>query len=333
LNYSIPHSILKSGGKTDYEKLTFETRDVEPFQWAPVEDAAKYEVEISANENFSPSQKFDTGTATSFALTQVHFGSYYVRVRSVNAAGEPGVPSEIARLDVLLPAPQVTAPYVAKVDPVPAGQKHHHTFELKWSKLPFAKNYEVQWGSDIDFTQQKKFITTSASRDISVTKPMDYAFRVRALKSDGTPLTAYSKTEIAAFRYRSKGAAKNVSRESAPASVAARPPLTPVREPSAMIPVLTLLKPAKADQVMMPETAGFSLLFNWTPMPNAEGYELQFASDADFVNMIGEAKGKSASLRYTERFPEGRVFWRVRARTKSGYSEWSETSDFNIIEE
>jgi hypothetical protein len=70
----------------------------------------------------------------------------------------------------------------------------------------------------------------------------------------------------------------------------------------------------------------------WNPSENATGYQIQVAYDGGFEDLILEEEvGSQNSATVSNLIPETTYFWRVRASNDAGYSEWSDTWNFNIL--
>ncbi len=97
-------------------------------------------------------------------------------------------------------------------------------------------------------------------------------------------------------------------------------------EPPAMVP------PAPVSPQNNTEGVDRNATFTWDGNPKADMYEFQISESNDFF-IIGEKLtiGKTShKLRYTLK-PATRYFWRVRSRTNSAMSEWSEIMAFMTI--
>jgi hypothetical protein len=81
------------------------------LQWAPVDDAAGYWVEVAADADFAEMTLSQWGLKdTSFHTEELDLGSYYWRVAALDKFGLPGARSEAWRFHVTT---DVTPPYVA----------------------------------------------------------------------------------------------------------------------------------------------------------------------------------------------------------------------------
>ena len=334
LNYSIPESVLKrfpaslaaAGRGVKPEKIT-------PLTWSAIPNAQSYEVEVAVDPDFTNSVRHDNGSSLAFAPQEVRPGALYMRVRAQSTDGRLSPVSKTAKLNVTLPAPLMkdVKPVVETFKSDKELQKGLHEFNLEWNPQRFAAAYELQWGSDPQFTKSKTFKIKETTRALKVSKPESYAARVRSLDADGHPISPYSDVEIASYK-------KNLY--IAPPVVAKPVVKTPPRVPASQeklaglvntIPIPQLREPARDTALVSLEDAPTFVTFKWQPFKGAAFYTLQISSDADFTKVVSEQRIKSNGYVFQKGLPEGKVFWRVRAHTKQGFSSWSDPSGINVI--
>lgn len=369
-----------------------------PFEWTHPEADLSYEVELASDNQFSNSMKISTGIKKQFALSEVKPGLNYVRIRAKAKSGLMSPPSELGRLTVSLPPPVLTtsASETKKFGSQSELEKGRHPFLLKWSKLPYAAKYEVNWGADPDFVKSKKFNLLETERSVVVTQEGNYYARVRALASDGEPLSPYSPTQKMNFKKtrlptvltrttkQSQGDLSNLSATKMPGTRTAatiQPTLHPKAD-SAPKPVNPAAQPANSRMplsVPKQQMPSFSVPALVEPLPNTtfvamEGsipfinlkwryqptrfmkkgsskthernernknqlgvqnevqYEIEFSEDADFTKVVERLKTRTNSLTVKTQLPEGRIFWRVRAKTSNQeHSEWSNVYDITVL--
>ena len=345
IDYEIPLAVLKvAPANVSVRGHGVLPTGLTPFAWNAVVDAQGYEVELADNEGFVNSIKQTLNGEQSFAPQEVKPGSLFMRVRAKGKKGLVSESSEIGRLDVTLPAPVLVAviPETAMYKTPAELQSGSHVFNLSWSARPFAESYELDWGTSAEFDKSKKFRLKSTERAIKVTNPLDYAARVRALGPDGIPLSDYSAVQIASFK-------KELLPPPPPPVLAAKPPTPPVsvKAPSpapASIspdvlssstgirgPILQDPKPS-SSYVTLEDSLSF-VNFRWKPIAQAQGYELQIGQDADFTKIIETLHPNGTSITLKKELPEGKVFWRVRAKLKKGPTEWSDVFNINVLYE
>jgi hypothetical protein len=210
-------------------------------------------------------------------------------------------------------------------------QKGLHEFNLQWNPQQFAAAYELQWGSDPQFTKSKKFKSKETTRALKVTKPESYAARVRSLDSDGQAISPYSDVEVASYKKD-----LYIAPPVAVKPVVKTPPRLPASQAKLAglvntIPPPLLREPARDTALVSLEDAPTFVTFKWQPFRGAAYYTIQISSDADFTKVVSEKQIKTNGYVFQKGLPEGKVFWRVRAHTKQGFSSWSDPSDINVI--
>ncbi len=333
LEYTIPEKTLaKFPAAMAKAGRGVKPENVEPFSWNAVENAQSYEVEVALDEDFTNAVRSDNGSATQFKPKEVRPGWLYMRVRARGADGRMGPSSKPARLHVMIPPPEMkrVKPVVATFKSDSELKKAGHEFNLQWAPQRFAAAYELQWGADPQFTKSKKFKVRETSRLLKVTKPDSYAARVRALDADGNPISVYSGVEVASYRKElfippvvQKPAVK-APEPRVPASVQGGSLIS-------SLPIPQLREPASASALVSLEDAPTFVTFKWKALKGAQSYTIQISSDADFTNVVKEQKVNANSYVFQKGLPEGKVFWRVRANTKTGFSNWSDPNDINVI--
>jgi YD repeat-containing protein len=135
------------------------TRETRPtLGWQAVAGAATYHLQVADNVGFSPRTVDATGiTATSFMpASSLPEGTIYWRVRSVDAAGQPGAFSvpDIFVVDT-------TAAGVPVLVPVTPDPTNNPQPALAWGAVTGASSYRVQVAGTSDFTDP--FIDTTLS--------------------------------------------------------------------------------------------------------------------------------------------------------------------------
>lgn len=335
IKYEIPTSVLnRAPANVSVEGQGVAPEDLESFQWSEVENAESYEVEIASTTAFVNSIKHSVGKELSFAPQEVKPGSLYVRVRAIGRKGLQSPPSQIGRLEVILPPPILKSvpDVVDKFKSKEELEKGKHEFQLSWTSRPFAESYELEWGSDATFKRSKKFRLKNNHRTITVTQPSDYAARVRALGPGGIPISPFSPVQVASYKKELDEAALKLAAAPTPPPAPKKPAsVDPKSQKLKGTPGPTLREPLRDSSFIAMEGSVPYVNFRWKAVPKASHYEIQLAEDADFVNVVGTYKAQST--RYTLQFevPEGRVYWRVRAIIKGKPTEWSQVRDINVL--
>lgn len=88
--------------------------------------------------------------------------------------------------------------------------------------------------------------------------------------------------------------------------------------------------PMDTEYVLLPEPGYVEITFDWTPVNGADHYELEYASNPDFINAASET---SSTDKLTIIFSSPiDLYWRVRAESPAWkwYTDWSEARFFRI---
>ncbi|MES2856424.1 MAG: FecR domain-containing protein [Bdellovibrionota bacterium] len=334
LDFKIQRTLLpKEVASTEPIEVT----DAPAFEWSEVKGAKGYLAEFATDEAFSSPRTIDIDDATRFSPQKVFPGSAYFRVRAKAANGKVGKPSETGTINVDLPAPLIGNLPDKKI--VMTDKKKldaaKHDFKIVWSPLPHASKYELVWGSDPEFSKSKAFKINGTSRTIKVLTPRSYAAKVRALDVAGQPISAYSEVRIGKFEKELAVAKKKPVPVEIPKLVEkpAPKPTDSSREPAAAFGLVGVksLEPKTDVSLVSLENAPTFVNFKWKAYKAADHYLIQIASDADFTKIVTSQKVKRSGFVYEDALPEGKIFWRVRAKTKKGFSEWSDVSNINVL--
>jgi large repetitive protein len=122
------------------------------LDWQPVPGAKAYDLQVSKDDDFSESERVDSQTglvATRYSPSVTYDNSaYYWRVRAVDASGNPSDWSANQSFTRQWPdRPSIVHPAPAASPPVVNDPLH-----LEWTPVPHASHYEVQMGSDPNFS-------------------------------------------------------------------------------------------------------------------------------------------------------------------------------------
>lgn len=118
-----------------------------------------------------------------------------------------------------------------------------------------------------------------------------------------------------------------------PATVASPPQELekPKPEPAIALESPNLFSPAdKTILVNFNQTEISPTLFAWKKIELADGYEIQFAEDSDFKNILWLQKTTSNQFILKKILSKKPVLWRVRAKLKESSSEWSKPRSFEV---
>ncbi|MFK7848593.1 MAG: S8 family serine peptidase [Rhodothermales bacterium] len=90
--------------------------------------------------------------------------------------------------------------------------------------------------------------------------------------------------------------------------------------------------PFLQEPVMSQEDVGLSPIFTWQSIQDAEFYQIQLAADEAFTQILHEKEAPAMTKVLLASLEEGqRYYWRVRAKTMTGYMPWSQPSWFDTV--
>lgn len=95
------------------------------------------------------------------------------------------------------------------------------------------------------------------------------------------------------------------------------------------LPILRIKEPFKGAQIYFPGYEKKSVKFSWDPVPEADGYHIQFAQNESFNLIEYEGKLKRNELTYLFKKPT-KVYWRVRAIRGVEEGPWSEPRSVQV---
>lgn len=153
-----------------------------PLAWPAVAGARQYRVQISEHPRFD-SLRLDVEVDTpDYTLPPLEEGSYYVRVRGIDAQGLEGRDA-VAHLQVdgLLQPPYSIAPAASSV-------VRTHDVALSWTRAPGAAAYDYEVAGAAGFTQPiaQARVKDATTATLGAIPPGDYHWRIRSVDRAGT---------------------------------------------------------------------------------------------------------------------------------------------------
>lgn len=273
------------------------------IKWKKVSGAQKYELQISKTQNFKGAPTVNTKTEN-FDWAKFQKGRFYFRVQALGADQAKSLYSEVGILDIGFSAPIL--------DPIkgffqrssdPKAQAPTADLKLKWTQIPQATAYSIEYDIDPKFSKPEKREVASIESSISLNKPGKYNVRVRAIGPDAKPLTEYSNIQIADYDFK--------NRLEAP----------------------TLTEPKNSMTVFLQQDIEPFIWLNWKPVEKAKTYFIEIASDKDFKKIIIKKELTENKFLIKDKVPYGQIYWRVRANAqdKEDVSEWSQPRIFTLL--
>jgi hypothetical protein len=271
------------------------------LRWGDVPGAVSYNVEVADNPGFSKVVwKGDTQQSIAVPDVVLPNGTYWWRVRAVDAAGTIGLWSDVARVAKTWPS-IITG---TKMSTTPGGAAATFTPlnpYLSWNPVPGAKSYDVEVATGDQFNN-----VVFAGRNLN--QPFATPGVVGALPDD-----TYS------WRVRARDPKDNPG------------PWTTGTDFTRAWSAPTQISPADG-------ATASNLLFQWTPVDGAERYEIQVTSTAH--TYAGQALKVATTTSGTSFVPTwseerqrnmsyGNLWWRVRPVIDGVPGTWSGESRVN----
>jgi len=146
--------------------------------WLSVSNAENYTLEEDNNSEFTSLIQLYSGTNVSFNVTDRPDGSFYYRVRAVNAAGN----SSWSSMSVTV----IHLPGVPVLYPLPT-TSDNSSFEITWSPVSNGDYYVLEESGSSDFSSNNTVYTgPSTSVRISDKNDGTYYYRVKAVNLGGS---------------------------------------------------------------------------------------------------------------------------------------------------
>ncbi len=299
------------------------------FRWTPVPGAYQYEIQISESASFAPPLKADVNT---FMTEYTHAGwgdlnvpgTYYWRVRALDAGGSPGPWSETYAFT-----------FARAMAPEPLYPPHYYTIDE--SLTPIHTRADVPaplflWNTAHDegegdpslpFPSADRYVL-EVDDDPQFLSPN---FRVETAALGAAPTDAQPFTDFAyntPYYWRVRGYVGDTPLGYPIRWVAQFSPNAPGPAPTEHI---TLLSPADNTSwsVDAPPLA-------WAPVKGAQKYRLQISTTPDFGELYTDVTTSFTHFvpgqDRTEKLEPRTYWWRVRTETPLG--AWSETRAFRI---
>lgn len=266
--------------------------EIPTLTWARVDGAVSYDVQVSASPQLSsPLVNVSTTNAAYVPTTQLPGDTdlfWQVRARYSSTTTSEWVQATFRRGALTRPTP-LSPPNGASLAP----PSDPATF--RWTPLPGATGYDLQVGTDPQFTDPALYTTRSVKAasytDTTQQAPGTYFWRVRAQMSAGavTPWSAESSDQAWSYAVQALPQPALVSPPHDPAGT------SPVRD----------------------------VVLDWAPVPGAATYDLQLSTDENFQNDSSGVTRTISRITSTRYSPPSTVdndeyYWRVRPVDLSG---------------
>ncbi len=276
------------------------------FSWTPVAGASYYKLEVNNANSFPPGwYGWTATTANPFWIHAAfdrlrNFSTWYWRVTPYDRSNNAGLPSEVfsfvyngtARVpELIAPLPYYTPSALAR----PAEDRTATWPIFAWQHTGDSA-YQLQVSRDSLFDELDWEIDTqnpgAVPTDAQPFRPQpntDYYWRVRGLDAFNNPVGPWSQVWRARFSLGQTAAAQAVPATGAP----------------------VLWRPAHGA-----ETVETGPLLEWQPVSEADRYDVEISTAADFdpADIVRAASVPYPTYLPTVKLPAGTYYWRVMAR-------------------
>ena len=274
------------------------------ISWEPVVGANGYDLEISADKEFTTPVFRKRQRETSFTWQEAQVGQYFWRVRSHRGGDTASEFSQESVLNVGLESPvledRISRSFEARspkefVSPGPA-------IGFEWKDMPMADKYKVVVVREGDEKRVFDKIVEDPKAEVEFEKAGRYLAMVAALNKDGQRISPFSQPSQINFEKTFKFGTPKV--------------LYPVNGTT----VVTFGSSGRPD----------SMILDWNGVEGAKNYRLQFSADKRFKKIFLDKVIAKDQYFVNDVVPQGTVYWRVRAEYDTLTSRWTTPRYFEI---
>jgi hypothetical protein len=263
------------------------------LKWQPMANVAEYEIQMDTTKEFNSEKlKVVKANTNTYEWKDISPGQYYWRVRS---AGSPdAIFSETNLIQAEVKAPEfspVSLPAEIITDPKLLDVKKKVL--LKWKSAPLATAYRITSdgnSNDVDETEV----------DVTLAPNLKKTYNIVALNEHKEIISAASSINLS-YKRELK-----------------------IDQPQIRLPANDTTIVAFDSSQVDP------IVFMWTPTANIENYELQYAKDSQFKQVLKTEKISDTKFVLKEALYNGKVYWRVRGQYKKYNSPWSDVRTYVV---
>ncbi|GMU86697.1 MAG: hypothetical protein AMXMBFR48_19380 [Ignavibacteriales bacterium] len=261
------------------------------LSWNQLSGAETYQLQVATDANFVSIVKDSSLSGTSKQMWGLLNSTKYYWRVRASNLGGTGNWSEVWNFTTIIAAPA----QVVLLSPANNAVNQAINTSLTWNALSGAETYQLQVATDANFVSIVKdsSLSGTSKQMWGLLNSTKYYWRVRASNLGGTGnwSEVWNFTTIIA----------------APAQV-------------------VLLSPANNAVNQAINTS-----LTWNALSGAETYQLQVATDANFVSIIKDTSLSSTSKQMWGLLNSTKYYWRVRASNVGGTGSWSEVWNFTTI--
>jgi len=283
-------TLLYRGTPRDLASLHKNLTDVPRLEWQPLKGARGYHLQMALNKDFMPVLAEEKSSTTHLDWRSAVPGKVFWRVRGIGANGEASEFSPRGMVIVNLPTPKLNDSFKLNKD----GGK---LAVIEWEQVPLAAKYLVQQDTNRSLANAEERLVEEPRAEVEGGSGK-YFMRIAAANDAGEAISAFSST--AAITVDSSG----------------------IAVPKAVSPGNGARAPSRDGRL--------SVKFSWSAVPGAEIYSVELSPDPEFSQIIQKLRTPQATFLLKQAQLKGRVYWRVRAESAKGNSEWSTPSFFDV---
>ncbi len=268
------------------------------LKWKKSKLAASYEVQVSKSTDFTSPEWSQVSRSEKIQWNLAKPGIYFWRVRAQGKQNELSAFSKSAKLDLKLAAPKMQKAVSRMISSAGSGG---NAVPVTWGPVPGASFYKLIIGTSQRFDQVIESSThDQPSADIQLKGNKQYFAKVAALGEDGQQISEFSSVSEITVRQEDL----------------LKPPI----------------KKMPQDGVSLVQMVGGQtpIVFVWEAVAKAQGYTLEIAKDKKFATSFYSLTTAETKLLVNKPLPTGKIYWRVRAQSPEGESQWSPASTFEI---
>lgn len=177
---------LYSASNEDVQKYLAEKEGFLNNYFAPIRSSSD-DIVIDTMDGSTP-----TPTAYNWPARSIYPGSQRYRYQVIKKGQKPSGWSNQERLDIALEPPHQTS---LTVDTAKLSEEGKAPATIGFSRVLFAKQYEVQMAHQPDFGGAKSVIVKNPAVTFTASDEKPYYFRARALDAAGKPISDFSRSE------------------------------------------------------------------------------------------------------------------------------------------
>jgi hypothetical protein len=266
--------------------------------WDPIEGARSYLLQISPKPDFSNLLMDESMESARYEWKDVRPGHFFWRIRATNQSGVRSNFSSLGEMDIRAGTPHLQEKYSMSHR---SGDASPLAAAVDWPAVPLAEHYLVQWGASRDLAGAKKQVVNGPAAQLALDQPQLHYLRVAVAGPSGEQASEFSKVSQLEVKTQ------------------------------AVLAVPRVLSPPSGAKILGGGSgAEIPIVFSWSRVDSAKRYTLEISDSEAFASSIVRQTTSGNRWVVKTGIPRGRLYWRVRAETQDGQSDWSAPSAFDF---